>query len=310
MSAVHVGNGRTILSAYASSACHFDSPVMTASFTIGGGAPVTKGLTSYHIGNSLTDTINPWLAPIANSTGVQHRYARWTIPGAPIAWLESHQGEGFQDPDGANQFDTFVQTFAPIDDMSVQPYSDPDLDTQGAAAVQMFNRALMYNPDIQFWIYAQWPSQSEWTYESFGNGGGNVYPAWQVPSKPTTWEEGVRNNALYHEFFRDYVDARVGGKKVLIVPGGLALVELKRQIDAGLVPGFSDFFGSIFADDVHLTVPGQYLISLVFYSCLYRQTPVNRVTYANTNLTAEQAQIFQTIAWNIASSYPLSGISP
>jgi hypothetical protein len=89
----------------------------------------------------------------------------------------------------------------------------------------------------------------------------------------------------------------------------LALVELKRQIDAGLVPGFTDFFGSIFADEVHLTVPGQYLISLVFYSCLYRQTPENRVTYANTKLTTEQAQILQSIAWNVASSYPLSGIS-
>ena len=308
-SAVHVGSGRTILTAYASSACHFDSPVMTAGFTIGGSTPVLQGLTSYHIGNSLTDTINPWLAPIANSTGVQHRYARWTIPGAPIGWLAGHQGQGFQDPDGANQFDTFVQTFAPIDHMSVQPYSDPDLTTQGTAAVQMFNQALMYNPNIQFWIYAQWPGQTEWTTDGFSNGGGNVYPAWQVPSKPTTWEEATRNHALYHEFFRNYVDENVAGKKVLIVPGGLALVELKRQIDMGLVPGYTDFFGSIFADEEHLTVPGQDLISLVFYSCLYRQTPENRVTYAGTNLTAQQAQILQSIAWNVASSYPLSGIS-
>lgn len=87
--------GRTELRAAASARCSFDSPVTTATYTVGQTAPVSGGLKSYHLGNSLTDTINRWLEPIADSTGVDHVYARWTIPGAPIKWLAEHQGEGF-----------------------------------------------------------------------------------------------------------------------------------------------------------------------------------------------------------------------
>jgi hypothetical protein len=104
------------------------------------------------------------------------------------------------------------------------------------------------------------------------------------------------------------VDARVGGKPLLIVPGGLALVELKRRMDTGAVPGLGDFFGTMFEDELHLTRPAQYLVALVFYACLYRQTPEGRVTSAGTGLTTEQARIFQQIAWIVASEYAGSGV--
>jgi hypothetical protein len=307
---IHVDR-RTSMRALATSKCRFDSSIASATYTIGTVAtPVSQGLKSYHVGNSLTDTINPWLKPIADSTGVDHVYARWTIPGAPIRWLAEHQGEGFEDPAGASRFDSFVQTFAPIDHLSLQPYSDPDFETQGGAAVGLLTTALTYSPNIQFWIYAQWPGKTEWATDAIPNGINTLYPGWQVPSPAANWEQGTENSMLYYEAFRDYVDSRVGGKPFLIVPGGLALVELKREIDAGSVPGYTDFFGSMFEDEVHLTKPAQYLVSLVFYSCLYRQTPENRVTFADTGLTAEQALIFQRIAWDVASSYPGSGISP
>jgi hypothetical protein len=298
-----------MLRAVAYSNCRFDSELGSASYIVGSGAqPVAGGLRSYHLGNSLTDTINPWLEPIADSTGVDHVYARWTIPGAPIGWLATHQGQGFENPAGASRFDSFVQTFAPIDHLSIQPYSDPDIESQGGAAVSLLTTALQYSPNIQFWVYAQWPGQTEWRTESFANGGGSVYPAWQVARKPTTWEEAVENEVLYHQAFRDYVDARVAGKPLLVVPGGLALVELKRQMENGTITGFGEFFSEMFDDEVHLKTKAQYLISLVFYSCLYRQTPESRVTYEGTGLTQVQAIQFQRIAWNVASSYPGSGI--
>jgi hypothetical protein len=303
--------GRTTLRAIASSNCRFDSPIGAATYTIGPASkPIDIGLRSYHLGNSLTDTINPWLKPIADSTGVDHVYARWTIPGAPIKWLAEHQGEGFEDPEGAATFDSFVASFAPIDHLSIQPYSDPSFESQGGAAVGLLTTALRYNPQVQFWIYAQWPGRTEWATDLLSAGGGTVYPEWQVPSAPTNWEEGARNELLYAEAFRDYVDARVGGKPLLIVPGGLALVELKRRMDTGAMPGLSDFFGAMFEDEAHLKPPAQYLVALVFYVCLYRQSPVGRVTSAGTGLTAEQAQIFQQIAWDVASAYPGSGVQP
>jgi hypothetical protein len=308
---IRLERGQINLRAVAASDCRFDSAISSATYSIGQSTdPVGRGLRSYHIGNSLTDTINPWLEPIADSTGVDHVYARWTIPGAPIGWLAEHQGEGFEDPAGASHFDTFVQTYAPIDHLSIQPYSDPAFESQGGAAVGLLTTALQYNPDVQFWIYAQWPGQTAWATDAFSNGGGTVYPDWQVPRAPTNWEEGTQNYALYHEAFRDYVDSRVGGKPILIVPGGLALVELKRQIDAGMIPGFVDFFGAMFEDEQHLRKPAQYLIALVFYACLYRQSPAGRATFSGTDLTPEQALIFQRIAWDVASGYAGSGIVP
>lgn len=204
-----------------------------------------------------------------------------------------------------------MRTFAPIDHLSIQPYSDPDFESQGGAAVGLLTTALRYNPNVQFWIYAQWPGQTEWMTDAFANGGGTVYPEWQVATKPTNWEQATRNYALYYEAFRGYVDPQVGGKPFLIVPGGLALVELKRQMDAGLIPGLTgNFFSVMFEDEVHLNPKAQYLVSLVFYACLYRQSPEGRVTSSGTDLTAQQALAFQRIAWNVASGYAASGISP
>lgn len=308
---IEVTEGRTLVRALARSSCRFDSAQSTATYAVGSALPeVTQGLTSYHIGNSLTDTINPWLKPIADSSGIHpaHTYYRWTIPGAPIAWLHEHKGDGIGTPDEARVFDSFVQSAAPIDHLSLQPYSDPDFPSQGGAAASLISTALSDSPELQVWIYMQWPGRTEWETDGFSNG----YSEWSVEHKPTSWEEAVPNQLLYHEAFRDYVESQLvlSHKPLLIVPAGLALLELKRQMDSGAIGGLSDFFASMFEDEEHLRAPAQYLVSLVFYSCLYRQSPEGRVTYSGTGLTEPQALALQRIAWNAASAYDGSGISP
>jgi hypothetical protein len=51
-------------------------------------------------------------------------------------------------------------------------------------------------------------------------------------------------------------------------------------------------------------------VTLVFYSCLYRQSPEGRVTSANSTLTEAQAKSYQRIAWEAARSYRWSGLAP
>ncbi len=302
--------GRTQLKALAFADCLFDSPVSAQTYVVGEvPAEEQRGQKSYHIGNSLTDTINPWLEPIADSTGVDHVYARWTIPGAPPVWLWEHKGEGFEDPEGASDFDNFVRSFAPIDHMSVQPFADPNLETQGKAGLEMYKAALEHSPNLQFWIYAQWAPWTEWTTEGLSKGAPWQAPPEDFPPAPTSWESATRNQLLFHELYREYVDERAGGKSVLIVPSGLALIELKRQVEAGKVPGITNFYAQHFSDDLHLSEKGQYLVALVFYSCLYRQSPEGRVTFANTGLTEEQARIYQRIAWETARGYKWSGLT-
>jgi hypothetical protein len=308
---VPVASGATTLKAIAYADCYFDSEIAESTYRVGQtAAPATSGLKSYHIGNSLTDTINPWLEPIADSTGVDHQFSRWTMPGTPLGWIWDHRGpndDGIGTPGEAKVFDSWVKTFAPIDHISVQPYSDPTLSTQAGAAINMFKAARAASPDVQFWIYDQWPSPvtKQWQEDSFANWAPDGQPK---PPAPKTWEEAVTGQVRYHEAFRKYVDDAVEGKPVLVVPAGLALLELKKEIDRGAVPGINDFFGWAFGDEIHLHAPAQYLVSLVFYACMYKQTPEGRVKFVEPSLTPEQGRLFQQIAWRVVSGYAWSGL--
>lgn len=44
---------------------------------------------TFHIGNSLTDTVDGWLAPVAESAGRKLDFHRFTIPGADGLAVES-----------------------------------------------------------------------------------------------------------------------------------------------------------------------------------------------------------------------------
>jgi hypothetical protein len=69
-----------------------------------------------------------------------------------------------------------------------------------------------------------------------------------------------------------------------------------------------DFFAEHFSDDLHLSAKGAYLVALVHYACVYKRNPAG-VTFAGTGLTAEQAAIYQRIAWDTARNYPWSGVA-
>lgn len=312
--------------------CGFNSAVSSKSYVIGGTTPTTGALNTYVIGNSLTDTVNAFLKPIADSTGIDSGYARWTIPGTSILYSYQNQSSGFISDGFTNQlcadegaagpacvannvFAKFV-TQNTIDVMSVQPYNDYYVCTQncdfaanpdqGGAAALMFNAALTTSPNLQGYIYQQWPGQTSWPLNS---GYSYLGSSWKASITATTWEQSVEVSRQYFEFFRDTIDPQVNGKPLLIVPAGTAMLALKQAVDSGQVPGVTNFFTTMFADDEHLTVVGQYYVSLVFYSTFYKQTPEDRVTSAGSTLTAAQAKVFQNLAWTTVSGYASSGVA-
>jgi hypothetical protein len=314
---IQLETGRLSIRALANAPCHFPSAVASASYGIGA-EPVGVGQKSYHVGNSLTDQLNFWLEPSADSTGVDHTYARCTIPGTPVGYLWDHRnGDCTSTPEAAANFDAFVRSYAPIDHFSVQPFSNPELSSQGAAGVNFFKAVQADSPNVQPWIYAQWPSAIATAGEGESRGylqdelaRGAEWAGWPAPATPVpnTWEDTADAQLRYHEAYADYVDERIPGKKVLVCPTGSALAQLKRRVDAGTFPGITDFFETIFFDDLHLNDPGGYLVSLVFYSCIYRQNPEGRVTAKPDSVTQEQAIELQRIAWQVASGYARSGI--
>jgi hypothetical protein len=59
-----------------------------------------------------------------------------------------------------------------------------------------------------------------------------------------------------------------------VIPGGLALLNLKKAIESGKVPGQTNFYSAIFSDGLHLTESGRQFISMVIFSSLYDRSPV------------------------------------
>src|SRR5260221_9892916 len=199
--------------------------------------------------------------------------------------------------------------------MSVQPFpNEPCMTTGAESDADYVNRfyalAQKANPNVLLWIYQQWPDIHVWN-DCFSLGSAWATTQWIPPTaNPSTWDDAVSNQLAYHEAVRKGVMDANPGKPVFIIPGGLALRNLKKEIEAGRVDGFSAFAPSIFdqgGTDIHLTAPGRWFITLVFYACMFKQTPVG-AGYDQTGLTAEQATKLEQIAWATGNPHPLRGV--
>jgi len=267
--------------------------------------PLPKGYfqSSYHIGNSLTDMVEGWLKQIAGSAGYKLHFLRSTIPGAPTDWNWDHPGESMGEAD----YRTVFNTKAPINHLFIQPYAghDRSIDNEVDYAGRFYELARRKSPNVQLWIYAQWPDKKmddPWSQAAGSAASLNLSPA-------KTWEAAAENQLKYHEAVRQKLDEKFKDQRVLIVPAGLALARLKQAIAAGQVPGMTDFFSTQFLDEIHLNARGSYLVSLAHYICIFRKNPQG-VTFENTGLTQEQAAVYQKIAWETVSRYPWSAVQP
>lgn len=287
-----------------------DSDVVLASYRIGHDTVNLPEVFTYHIGNSLTDTVNGVLQEIADSAGKNLSFVRKTIPGAGIQLnYESGWGGFTNREDWMNDFRRVFKE-KKVDHLFLQPFPNPPgivSDAEyGGKFIQLCREN---NPDVQPWLYAQWPAQ-RWYGDAHCQGAGWMTPPWFPPNRePADWEEAMANKMLYYHEVLDRWNELPGQKSLKIVPGGPGLVLLKRAIEAGDIPGLDSFFPVIFADDVHLSRQGRYFVSLVHYGCIFRESPEGKVTHANSGLTSEQACIFQQIAWKTVLAEPLSGVA-
>ena len=285
-----------------------DSALAKGIYRIGAAAPASAVVRTYHIGNSLTDTVVGTLEDLAASAGRKLDFHRFTIPGAPTEWLWDHPGGGFGD---AYYREAFT-VLAPINDIFTQPFAGHGrtVDNEADYSGRFFALCRRDSPDVQPWLYCQWPQpdfKDRWSqWQNAPWQGRDLPPGARQPA--ATWQEGARNHLAYTELVRDRIMQTWPGKPVLIVPGGPALARLKDEIDAGRVPGMTDFVKAVFADGIHMNDAGRYLISLVHYACLYQEDPAGKVSLLKSGLTEEQGRIFQRIAWETASGYPGAGI--
>ncbi len=287
-----------LLYARASKAGLGDSPLVIAAYRIGDGATESKAITTFHIGNSLTDTIDGWLKPVTESAGRALNFHRFTIPGAPTDWLWDHPGQGFGDSRVAEAF----LAFGPIHHLTTQPFGGHNRSVENEAEYsgKFFELCRKHNPDVGHWLYCQWPSV-QFKTDTWAKGEGATKSLQLAPA--TTWQQGVANHLAYTEAVRQRMDDTHDGRPVRIVPGGVALAKLKDAIEAGEGEGLGDFFAETFTDDIHLSLKGRYLVACVFYACFFAESPEGKLSPLNSGLSAAQARLCQRLAWESVKDY-------
>ncbi|PCH94092.1 MAG: hypothetical protein COB85_06020 [Bacteroidetes bacterium] len=133
------------------------------------------------------------------------------------------------------------------------------------------------------------------------------------------WKNEIMSEeALYIEVV-DSVNLLQSGNDMCIIPVGNALIALTDSIEAGVIPGFTDwtdiFRMAIDSSNIisHLNDFGTYFQSLVYYSTMYGVDPtgVTNMCYDEDNFLYEPVSTatalkMQEIVWNVVSNYPLA----
>jgi hypothetical protein len=311
--------GSTPVAAVAMAPGRFRSEVVSGIYTVGD-VPPPAGLVTFSTGNSLSDTFNGWLEPVARSAGYDHKAYRFSVPGAPTDWLWTHPGQGFGENDYA---EAFVR-LAPIDVLLTQPFHGHgrSIENEAEHSGNFYMLARESSPSIQLYLYQQWPGRDfrdAWSEAKARWGPDYMAPiAEEFGLEPAeTWEQAVENHTAYFETLRRVMDERYPGPPVRIIPSGAALVALKAALEAGEIPGLpqDQFFELHFAAgekgpgwDIHMTDKGRYFVSLVIFCTLYGQ-PADEVSLPQetTTLTPDQDAVYKRIAWEAVADYVAAG---
>ena len=293
--------------------------VLAASWLQAGETP-PKGLATFSTGNSLSDTFNNgWLEPVCRSAGHAHKAFRFSVPGAPTDWLWTHPGQGF----GRNDYAKAFVELAPMDILITQPFHGHgrSIENEAEYSGKFYCLARESSPNIQLCLYQQWPGRDFQDRWSQAKGPDMEAVAKERGLKPAaSWEQGVANHLAYFEALRERMQKDFPGKPILIVPTGVALVNLKKAIEAGEVPGLpKDQFFELHYNtgakgpgwDIHMSTKGAYFVSLVLCGCFYKE-PLDKVSLPEktTTLTPEQDAVYKRIAWDTVRSYPWAGVVP
>ncbi len=154
--------------------------------------------------------------------------------------------------------------------------------------------------------------------ENAAEAGSLLYQVWPEIEKsdPMAWVGYVRGELFGWECVAAKVNQtlQADGRadRVDVIPGGIALAELVERALAGGVPGVvgtsEQRIDAVFADDVHLTPLGIYLMAAVQYAALFGKSPVGAAGAPGVNPAA--VPVLQQIAWDTVSSYLSSRRTP
>jgi hypothetical protein len=297
-------------------------PVTTTFLMRGSSQP---GLSSAHIGNSLTGTTN-WFWRYAQTAGYNHKsvlFLRggaltrelWAIAsGKPESDEVALKKETLARQNGTPTWEDFWKTVGRVDLLTLQP-RDFDLDKEIAAEINFIRKFREKSPELQPWLYCEWVEMARQRPSDKGE-----VPSFQMHKTfpALTWEESMGAMLLYVEELQHRLGEQFHeGKRAHIIPSALAMGWIKNMIDQGKFPDAKagDFYPLLFHDQVHPAASpghgsanGAYLVDTTWFSAFYREAPEGKVLPIDTTFTHEQARIVERLAWDVIKNYPDCGL--
>ena len=260
-----------------------------------------KSLRVYHIGNSVTDTINyNALKQLAATRGRTYTFGRHMIPGAPLQWIYEHPDSGFKE----EPYGYYPRALSGYewDALTLQPF-DRHLDNKDgdlAIAKRYIELATGKSPNLRVYIYSRWPRREK-------DGGLDFEKKW-LRKYTGNWDnsEETRNyfEQVVGELRRAYPEMK---NRIFLVPVGDTLLELDRRMRAGSVPGYKSIT-AVYKDGIHFDNIGSYIVGCTFYATLFRDNPRGMTGAPYGVMDTKLAGIIQDAVWKVASAHPLSGV--
>jgi hypothetical protein len=237
--------------------------------------PVMKTRRAYHIGNSVTDTLNyKGLRQLAAERGDNYIYGRHVIPGTPLVGMWDNQKQGFTEPrygpsiHALENFQWDVLTLQPFDRLL-----EGDRESDFETCSRFIETALKTSPDVQVYIYQRWPKRP-----IIGKPKYDGTDKCERIDYLTLWNQKYTGQWGTTIETRDYFDqlvtklnAALGDRlrhPVRVIPVGEVMARFQEAIRDGKV-GAMTSINDLYVDNVHLNSTGQYLVGLTFYATMF-----------------------------------------
>lgn len=210
-------------------------------------------------------------------------------------------------PDARNEAKRVLRE-GKVDVLTLSPIFLPDEGIEKFATL-----ALEHHPDVRIFVQENWLPYDEYD---------RATPLKNRPvdhNAPTA--ESLRKE--HEPYFKDIdehvrsLNEKLGRKDrpaVFVAPVGQAVVALREKILAGEAPGLKEQ-KELFTDPIgHPHQPIQILATYVYYSLIYRKSPVGIPTPDGLSPVkykeADQLnRLLQELAWEAVTSHPLSGVT-
>lgn len=180
--------------------------------------------------------------------------------------------------------------------LKLTPYlhnGDTGQETRDSVA-RFYEMALKGNPDMLVYVVTHWPPR--------------------LHSDRQGWMD--ENAPLFHRMVDEANASHVGpGRPLRLVPRGEAMLDLYRRARAGQVPGVTGL-DQLYYDSGHAGAISVYLFNLMEYALIYGERPIGLPGKLETgrngksiNLSDEQAELLQRLAWHHMITCARSGVS-